>query len=263
MRTQRYTWQDIVTEAEALGLIKKGEANLAHALARAINWEPTEKNKPSGLYWANELAADVVGVPRATFFRNIKGLKAAGFFKEVKGNLLPVYPADTSKIRAAYEERQKALVDAWTARKSQNETSQSQNDTDESQNETAQSQNDNPYSVDTYTPKVSTGNASTVDVLPTVPSGPVVNDSETSSNKKSPFAYIVRETPRNSANHKTYRNGFYFLNLEEWVPGLSGVEKPRQSQNETRDDFWSQEAVQARIAGIGGGSGVNTMEMDW
>lgn len=116
---QRYTWEDAVIEAESLGLLPAGAVNLCLRLARAINWVPAD-GRPSGLYWKNETALKSVNSSKATYHRYRQQLFDAGFFVEVKGNLLPQIP-ELSQI-----------------------------ETVESQIETTESQLDSPYSEDTY-----------------------------------------------------------------------------------------------------------------
>lgn len=153
-KVQRYTWCDALIEASAdngktYG-IKTGVADMGLRLARVINWEPND-GRPSGLYWDNETAAEVVGVSRANFYRHLKVLKAEGFFVLEKGNLLPVIPESQIETREVYDARVEAIKTANELKKSQTETSKSQNDTEKSQVETPKSHFDNPYSEDTYT----------------------------------------------------------------------------------------------------------------
>lgn len=123
---QRYQWEDALIKAESAGTINSTAVNVALRLSSAINWAP-KTNKPAGLYWANEEAAAAVNVSRASLYRALKVLKAAGFLVESKENLLPTLP------------------------ESQIETSKSQIDTEKSQIETAESQIDNPFTEDIFT----------------------------------------------------------------------------------------------------------------
>lgn len=96
---QRYQWEDALIKAESAGTINSTAVNVALRLSSAINWAPKTK-KPAGLYLANEEAAAAVNVSRASLYRALKVLKAAGFLVESKGNLLPVLPEsqiETSK----------------------------------------------------------------------------------------------------------------------------------------------------------------------
>lgn len=235
MNVQRYTWLDAIIEAEATEKINK-EANTAHRLAHAITWEPSD-GRPSGLYWANELAADVCGVPRATFYRHIKVLKAEGFFTEEKGNLLPALPESQNETRELFEQRRQALVDAYNAEaKSHNETktgvktgssgAKSHNDTSKSQNETGESQNDNPYSVDTYPVDEYTVEEKTTAVAdaPSVPSNLLVRGSGEVLEDTEDFEieWDIEDHP---------------LTTKEQAPALTlDVEEAPKSQNETEED---------------------------
>jgi hypothetical protein len=125
---KRYEWEDSLIEAHRVGLIENGALLVALKLAKAIHWAPV--GKPSGLYWANTQALEAVGAGRSTFYRHRSDLFKAGFFKEEKGNLIPLIP-DLSSI----------------------ETATSQAETDESPVETAESPGGKTYSEDTYTDK--------------------------------------------------------------------------------------------------------------
>lgn len=156
MKVRRYEWSDAIVEAQAVGVITNRELTTAMKLAHAITWVP-ENGKPSGLYWANELAAETVGLPRATLYRGIKGLKEAGYLEETAGNLIPVIPDSHAEVVLAFQHRANAL------KQSHFDTKKSQLDTAKSQSETPKSQLDNPYSVDTFTVDTSTVDVSTVD----------------------------------------------------------------------------------------------------
>ena len=123
---QRYEWEDSLIQAQADGLINDTALLVALKLSKAINWAPKKRAVP-GLYWANEDAAQAVGIKRASLYRGLKTLKEQGFFELVNGNLVPTLP------------------------KSQIETPKSQIDTSKSQIETAESQIDNPFTVDIFT----------------------------------------------------------------------------------------------------------------
>lgn len=125
---KRYQWEDSLIEAHRVGLIENGALLVALKLAKAIHWAPV--GKPSGLYWANTQALEAVGAGRSTFYRHRQELFEAGFFKEVKGNLIPLIP-DLSSV----------------------ETTTSQAETSESQPETVESLGGKTYSEDTYTDK--------------------------------------------------------------------------------------------------------------
>ena len=142
--TQRYDWEDALIEAETMNVITTAAANVGLRLARVINWVPGD-GRPSGLYWANELAASVVGVSRSTLFRGIKPLKEQGYLIEKNGNLLPVVPESHFDTKDAFDARLKAEV------QSHNDTCESQIDTTQSQIDTSESQIEHPYSEDTYT----------------------------------------------------------------------------------------------------------------
>lgn len=131
---KRYEWNDGLIEAQSVGIINDTELLVALKLSHAITWHTS--GKQSELRWANELAASVVGIKRATFYRALKGLKSAGYLTSIKGNLVPVLPESQIETRTAFEARREDL--------------KSQIETTESQIETSKSQIDNPYSVDTY-----------------------------------------------------------------------------------------------------------------
>lgn len=143
-KTQRYDWEDALIEAETMNVITTAGANFGYRIARVINWVPGD-GRPSGLYWKNELAADVVGLSRSTLFRGMKALKEAGFLQEVGGNLLPVIPESQIDTKDAFDARQKALVQSHL------DTKESQIDTTKSQIDTDECQIEHPYSEDTYT----------------------------------------------------------------------------------------------------------------
>lgn len=141
---QRYAWSDAIVEAQAMGVIGNGEFTTAMKLAHAIYWEPSD-GRPSGLYWSNELAAQTVGLGLATFYRRIKSLKQAGFFEEVKGNLIPCIPDSQSETHAKFDERKEALKAAHT---SQSESQPLKVRVATSQSESPNSQSDKTYSGD-------------------------------------------------------------------------------------------------------------------
>lgn len=195
MNIQRYTWDDAVIEAEAVGVLTIGEARLAHALARQIMWDADIAE----LRWANELAADVAGISRASYYRNIKGLKAKGFIGTKDGNLMPTYPESQNETHMLYLERQAKLTEAYNLKKSQDETSKYQD-------ETPKSQVDNPYSEDTYTD----------DLFSEETDAPVVADAPTSPSFLKDEVEDTYSSPKNK--------------LED---SLTSSEKPQKSQDET------------------------------
>lgn len=142
---QRYQWSDAIVEAGVANVIGNGELTTAMKLARAINWNPRDGRSP-GLYWANELAADVCGIGRATFYRNVGKLKSTGYLRLHKGNLLPSLPETHRACADAFTQRMNYLTERGPYQK---EPATSLLGMCEYQNETAGAHSDNPLSVDT------------------------------------------------------------------------------------------------------------------
>ncbi len=115
MNVRRFEWDDALVYACRDGHLSRGAMTVALQLSTAITWLPKD-GKPSGLYWKNETACKSVGVSRATYFRYRAELANVGFYKEVRGNFIPLLP------------------------------NKSQSETTESQVETNKSQLDNPCS---------------------------------------------------------------------------------------------------------------------
>lgn len=132
-KVMRYDWQDAITRAAAVDDLPAKVLSTTAQLATAITWEP-KNGKPSGLYWENELAAEVHGIARATFYRHLKILKEHGFLKVSGGNLIATMPENTTNT-----------TDKFYARKARLKY---QYETTESQSDTSKSQSDNPFSVD-------------------------------------------------------------------------------------------------------------------
>lgn len=234
MKIQRYQWEDAVTEAKTVGILTPGEASLALALAHAINWEPKDGGE-SELRWANELAAEVVGLSRPTYYRNIKGLKESGYMTEGY-NLRPAIPESHNETREEFEKRRQALVDAYNAAKSQNETEKKAESLKmrlaKSQNETGESQLDNPYTVDKYTVE------NTLYTNTTAPASPVPCD--TFSN------YEVKEGVEDET---TTSNS----NLQAAPTNLELVESPEshyETDNEKDSDVYLTPGEEQAWAGI-------------
>ena len=238
-KVQRYTWEDALIEAEATGIVKAGAVNTGLRLARNINWEPKD-HRPSGLYWDNETAAEVVSISRASLYRNIKELKAAGFFVEVGGNLQPVIPQSQDETKKAYM----ALVEETVQRsKSHNETSQSQNETSQSHNETQQSQNDNPYSEDTYTE----------DVFPEEVFSETVSDEPVillPSNKEDaqPSLVLTQAKPSLVSNNEEGPQSHYETVISKFTKGFSKREVADFFDNRNKKHMTHAEAREAVIA---------------
>lgn len=144
-RVQRYEWDDALVEAQRDGFISNGALLLCLKLSKAITWEPKDKMKPSGLYWANEEALWDVGASRSTYFRYRQSLLETGFFAIDRGNLIPQVP-DLSLLEAE----------------------ESLPETDLSLGEIEKSLDDNPYSVDTCSVDIYSDNSFTVGTTPQV-----------------------------------------------------------------------------------------------
>jgi hypothetical protein len=101
---QRYSWEDALIEAQAMGVISNGSLLTALKLAHAITWAP-KGNKPSALMWKNEQAFETVGLARATYYEWSHELKETGFLTSVNGNLVPLIPESHVETKAAFEVR--------------------------------------------------------------------------------------------------------------------------------------------------------------
>lgn len=155
-RVKRYEWEDALIEAQAMGVIDNRDLTAGLKLAHAITWLPKDGG-PSALGWKNDLAFEVVGLGRSTFY---KGLTEQGYLVLHKNNLTPVIPESHSETRKQFIERREALIAKHAdEEKSLSETTESLVETTESLTETGKSLGDNPYSVDIYS-----GDTSSVDI---------------------------------------------------------------------------------------------------
>ena len=134
---KRFTWEDALIDAQAAGEIGNGALLVALKLSKAINWSP-KKHKQPGLYWKNDDALKSVGCGRSTYFKYRAELFEAGFFMEVKGNLIPRLPEQSTV------ETEQSTV--WTE--------ESTVETTESTLETEESIGEHPFSVDTFSEDV-------------------------------------------------------------------------------------------------------------
>lgn len=153
---QRYTWCDALVEAQALGIITNGSLMVGMKLAHAITWSPKSGGR-SELRWANDLAFEVVGLARSTYYQWAPQLREAGFITEIGGNIVPLIPDTYIETQAAFvvrREELKAKYEAMKAKKEQpksvGRTVKSVGHTYESVVRTPESVGHNPYSVDTY-----------------------------------------------------------------------------------------------------------------
>ncbi len=152
-KMQRYTWEDALIEALAVGLLTKRAAFTGLQLSRVINW--TYKSGPA-LRWDNDSAFESTGISRATGYRAIENLKTAGYLKSVQGNLTPALPESQSETHEAWLTLNHGTTESHSetvedAPKSQSETAKSQSETAKSQSETHNSDDlysDNLYSED-------------------------------------------------------------------------------------------------------------------
>jgi hypothetical protein len=166
----RYTWEDLLTDAQTAGVIPEGAWALAMKLSRAVNWSPKD-GRPSGLYLANVQAAESVGSSRATLYRYEALLIEAGFFTLAGGNLLATLPHESQieTIQAgakAVVEVAKARQAEKKAKKSQVETTESHIETDSSQVETEESQVEHPLSEDILTADEFSEDSVSADAVP-------------------------------------------------------------------------------------------------
>jgi len=119
---QRYTWEDGLIEAQAVKAISNGGLMTALKLARVFNW-----SQGGELRWANELAADVVGLGRSTYYTNVKELKAAGYLKTVNGNLVAILPDNQEEVNSEFEAQMEAKNKTYKAAQAERKDSRSGN----------------------------------------------------------------------------------------------------------------------------------------
>ena len=106
-KLQRYTWEDAIHKARAVGEINNGVTNLALKMSFAITWRPKDGGPPE-LSWSDKGFCAAVRISRTVFYEWVDEMESKGFIYKRGRNYFPRLPDNISSIEEAYEVRVEA-----------------------------------------------------------------------------------------------------------------------------------------------------------